>query len=207
MYVPSHFALDDSEALGLLSSLDTGHLISVHGGVPHASLLPMHVRVSPDHPVRIIAHFARGNPHWRHITSGDTVLFVATGPDAYVSPGYYPSKAETGRVVPTWNYVEVQARGVIRLLDDEGELLAIVHELTDHFEAGRDEPWSVDDAPSEFIAAQLRAIVGVEITVTEITGKAKLSQNRPDADRIGARDGLRGAGGSGAAVAALMGGD
>jgi transcriptional regulator len=82
-----------------------------------------------------------------------------------------------------------------------------VHELTDHFEATRDEPWYVDDAPAEFIAAQLRAIVGIEITVTEITGKAKLSQNRSDADRIGARDGLMGAGGSGPAVAALMGGD
>lgn len=204
MYVPGHFAVTPEEAWELLSGIGSGHVISVRDGVPHASLLPLRVRTGDDGSRTVIAHFARGNPQWRTISSGDTVLLVATGPEAYVSPGYYPSKQETGKVVPTWNYVEVQVRGTARLIEDDAELLSIVNDLTDHFEAGRDDAWSVSDAPSDFIASQLRAIVGIEITIASIDGKAKLSQNRSDADRIGARSGLRTATGDGPAIAALM---
>ncbi len=203
MYVPAHFAMDSEEAWRSVSTIGLGHVITVDGGVPSATLLPLHVR--GDGATRsIVAHFARGNPQWRSIADGDSVLVVVTGPETYVSPRWYPSKIDHGKVVPTWNYVEVQIRGRIRLIHDGEALGEIVRDLTDQFEVGAEQPWMVDDAPADFIEAQLRAIVGVEITVDTITGKAKLSQNRADADRLGARSGLLGAAGQGPAVAALM---
>jgi transcriptional regulator len=204
VYVPGHFAISSDEAWDLLASIGSGHLVSVCDGIAHATLLPLSVRTAGDGTRSIIAHFARGNPQWRTLSITDQVLLVAAGPQAYVSPGFYPSKRETGKVVPTWNYVEVQVRGSARLIEEDTELLGLVHELTDRFESDRDDPWSVADAPPDFIAGQLRAIVGIEVTVDSIEGKAKLSQNRTDMDRIGVRDGLSAAPGAGPAVAELM---
>lgn len=204
MYVPAHFEMETEKAWSRVSRIGSGHLITINEGAPLATLLPLCVRGDGTERT-IVAHFARGNPHWRHIVDDQPALIVVSGPEAYVSPRWYPSKAEHGRVVPTWNYVEVQIRGRVRLVNDGDALLGIVRDLTDRFETGAETPWRVDDAPAEFIDAQLKAIVGVEITVDEVTGKAKLSQNRSEADRLGARTGLASTDGEGPAIAALMG--
>ena len=125
------------------------------------------------------------------IAHGDAALLIVQGPDTYISPSWYPSKAETHRVVPTWNYVIVQVHGSVRLIEDAERLRQIVTELTDSHEAGRDQPWAVSDAPDEFVDAQLRAIVGLEIIVDRILGKAKLSQNRSQPDRAAVTTVLR----------------
>ena len=147
------------------------------------------------------AHLARANPQWREIAAGAEVLAIFEGRDFYVSPSWYATKAETHKVVPTWNYVTVQARGMARIDESPEWLRAQVGALTDAQEAGRAEPWAVTDAPADFIAMQMRAIVGVEIEVTALTGKFKLSQNRSEADRAGVRDGV---GATDPALAALL---
>jgi transcriptional regulator len=151
------------------------------------------------------AHLARANKHHGAIGDGAEALLVVTGPDAYVSPNWYPSKAEHGKVVPTWNYSLVHLRGVVRAVDDRGVLLDIVRRLTDRHESAQAQPWSVDDAPADYIDAQLRAIVAVEMVVTSVEGKAKLSQNRSDSDREGVRRGLAAGDLSQQAVARAMG--
>jgi transcriptional regulator len=137
-------------------------------------------------------HIARANPQWHQVETGAEALAIFTGPEHYISPNWYPSKREHGRVVPTWNYVAVHVRGRIAFHDDVEWLRALVTELTDEHERGSAAPWRVTDAPLEYIDAQLKAIVGVEIAVTSVEGKWKLSQNRPDTDIEGVIDGLGG---------------
>jgi transcriptional regulator len=144
----------------------------------------------------LVGHVARANPVWR--TPGPT-LAIFNGPDAYVSPAWYPSKQVDGQVVPTWNYAVVHAHGTLRAVDDPGTVLGIVGALTRRHEAVRTEhaggdPWRVDDAPDEYVQRMLRAIVGIEIEIDRIDAKSKLSQNRSDADRAGVIAGLRGNG-------------
>ena len=134
-------------------------------------------------------HMARANGQWRNL-DGQSVLAVFQGPQAYISPSHYETKRETGKVVPTWNYVMVQARGVARVHEDASWLKAQVSALTDGHEASRAQPWAVSDAPSAYIESQLKGIVGVEIAITAIEGKWKVSQNRPEADRRGVAAGL-----------------
>jgi len=189
MYLPQHFRLDDEPALDMAAGVGVGHLITSVGGVIESSFVPFLVdRADKDVVVR--AHLARANKHHAAIGAGAEALLVVTGPDAYVSPNWYPSKAEHGKVVPTWNYSLVHLRGVVRAVDDRGVLLDIVRRLTDRHESTQVQPWSIDDAPADYIDTQLRAIVGVEIAVTSVEGKAKLSQNRSDSDREGVRRGL-----------------
>jgi len=138
---------------------------------------------------RLQAHIARANPQWQSL-DGQQVLVVFQGPLSYVSPGFYASKAEHGKVVPTWNYAMVQVRGVARLRDDPAWLAAQIASLTDGMEAARPEPWAVSDAPDDFIAMQMKAIVGIEIEVTALEGKWKVSQNRNEADKRGVAEGL-----------------
>ena len=135
-------------------------------------------------------HVARANPVWREAAFDNSALVVFQGPHGYVSPAWYPSKAEHGKVVPTWNYVMVQARGTLRAVDDKAWLRAFVTRLTDHHEGGRATPWAVTDAPADFIEATLGAIVGIEIALSSLVGKWKVSQNRSAADRAGVVDGL-----------------
>jgi transcriptional regulator len=137
-----------------------------------------------------VGHVARANPQWREIGAGLDALVVFQGADAYVSPSWYAAKREHGKVVPTWNYVIVQARGRARIHDDPAWLRTQVGMLTDHHEADRAQPWAVRDAPDDFVAGQLKGIDGVEIEIASLDGKAKLSQNRSAADRAGVRDGL-----------------
>lgn len=137
----------------------------------------------------LYGHVAKANPQWRQEVLGDA-LVLFTGPDAYVSPAWYASKKEHGKVVPTWNYVAVHAYGPVEFFEDETRLHAVVTRLTDLHEASRAEPWAVKDAPDPFIAAQLRGIVGLRLPITRIEGKRKMSQNRSDADRQGVATGL-----------------
>jgi len=168
-------------------------------GSPDVTFLPVIWREST-----LVGHLALANRHHRRIIDGSVALAVVTGPDAYVSPSAYPSKAEHGKVVPTWNYSVVQIRGVVRVIRDVEWLRTLVTELTVCHEGRRDRPWAVSDAPADFIDAQLRAIIGVELTVTSVEAKAKLSQNRSDADRAGVRSDLQTRGDRAAAVAAAM---
>jgi transcriptional regulator len=149
-------------------------------------------------------HMARANPHWRALESSPSVLAIFSGVHHYVTPSWYPSKAEHGRVVPTWNYVTVHATGRARLFEGP-ELVEHVAELTRRQEAGFEKPWSVDDAPAGYIEGLARAIVGVEIFVERLEGKWKLSQNRPEADRAAVIRGLEAIGsGSSLEMANLM---
>ena len=139
-------------------------------------------------------HFARANPQWKLLAEAGRALVVFQGPYAYVTPSWYESKKEHGKVVPTWNYAMVQVRGRVRIHEDAEWLRAHVSELTDSHENGRAEPWAVSDAPASFIDSQLKGIVGLEVEITGIEGKWKVSQNRPVPDRIGVAEALSSAG-------------
>ena len=154
------------------------------------------------------AHVARANPQWRDLQASPEALVVFQGADHYVSPSWYQSKQETHKVVPTWNYVMVQARGAARVIEDDEWLQRQIAALTARQEASRDAPWAVGDAPPDFIALQRKAIVGIEIEITDIRGKWKTSQNRNAADRAGVVEGLEAIGDDAAeAMARLVRGD
>ena len=189
MYVPHHFALEDlDEIRSLVRDVHVGQLVTVGpDGVPDATLLPV---LWEDEEV--VVHLARANEHWRRITDGSPGLLVVTGPDAYITPRWYASKREHGRVVPTWNYSVVQLSGPVTVHDDPEWLREAVTRLTARHEGrtAEDEAWQVSDAPERFVTGQLRAIVGVSMAVTRIEAKAKLSQNRSPEDQAGVVEGL-----------------
>lgn len=192
MYVPPHFRQNDPEAIrAFVRASRLATLFSAGPGGPRASHVPVSFDPEPEPLGTLHCHLARANEHWRDLASGVEVLVVFLGPEAYVSPSLYATKRETGKVVPTWNYVAVHARGVARVTEDASELHALVSSLTDGREAERSEPWHVDDAPDTYVANQLRGIVGVTIPITHIDAKWKMSQNRTDADMLGVIDGLR----------------
>ncbi|HRE02636.1 MAG TPA: FMN-binding negative transcriptional regulator, partial [Ilumatobacteraceae bacterium] len=176
MYVPSFTAIDDEQARGWLATNSPDGADSP----PAATLMPILWRDDT-----VIAHMAKANPHWRAITDAAPGLFIVSGPEAYISPSRYASKAEHGKVVPTWNYVAVHLIGTVRIHRDPEWVLNAVTMLTDRHERPRAEPWQVSDAPSDYVEALLNAIVGVEMRVTSVDGKAKLSQNRSATDRAG----------------------
>ncbi|HEY0624431.1 FMN-binding negative transcriptional regulator [Sphingomonas sp.] len=142
-------------------------------------------------PALLRAHLAKANPQLADLRAGGEALVIFQGPQAYVTPAWYPSKQEHGKVVPTWNYILVQAHGRSQVIDDTAWLRAQIDALTAQQEAGRAEPWAVSDAPPEFVAAQLKGISGVEIAIDRIEGKWKASQNQPAANREGVLAGLR----------------
>ena len=190
LYVP-HFNQmaegPDETVRAFVASVGVAQVVTVaQDGTPDVTLLP--VLWDGD---RLLGHFARANRHWQRITDGAATLAVVTGPDAYVSPGWYATKQEHGRVVPTWNYSAVHLRGTATIHDDADFLRDVVTRLTDVHEAAREEPWAVTDAPEDYVTKQLRAIVGIEIRVEEVEAKAKLSQNRSEEDRAGVAAGLR----------------
>ncbi|MEM5471080.1 FMN-binding negative transcriptional regulator [Hoeflea sp. AS60] len=190
MYLPPQFEEKDETVLrALIEAHPLGLLISASGSDVLANPVPFLVSVK-DGVTKLRAHVSKANPQWRHIQDGASVLVVFQGTDSYVTPSWYASKTEHGKVVPTWNYAMVQARGTATVHDGSEWLRPQVNELTDRHEADRPAPWKVDDAPEAFVAAQLRGIVGIEISVTQLTGKWKVSQNRPEADRRGVHEGL-----------------
>ena len=189
MYVPAHFAVDDAAVQQLLSTHGAADLVTATPSGLQATLLPfVHDPAVGEHGA-LLGHLARNNDQWRAEVLGEALVIVR-GPDAYISPGWYASKAEHGRVVPTWNYVTAHVHGRLVVHDDPVWVEALVRRLTDQHEAAHPEPWSVDDAPPAYVAGQLRAIVGVELVISRIEAKAKLSQNRPAADIDGVVAGL-----------------
>jgi transcriptional regulator len=208
VYIPASYAETDLPTLiafierhplaAIVTVSETSGFFATH--------LPLILDSSAAAPGILVGHMARANPHCRQIENGDTeALVIFSGPNAYVSPQWYPSKQEHGRVVPTWNYVAVHAYGTVRLRDDPAFLRQHLEALTSRHEARRDEPWHVSDAPEEFIAQQMKAIVGFQLQITRLEGKWKMSQNRSGADIDGV---VRGLGSSDAesdrAVAAIV---
>ena len=188
MYVPSFNAVEDeAEVRAMVAAVGAAELITTGAdGYPLATLLPIMW-----HGDVVIAHMARANPQWRQIADDAPALLICSGPQAYISPTWYAAKAEHGRVVPTWNYTSVHLTGTVRVHDDVEWLRSAVTELTGTHESGRSPSWAVTDAPVDYIEGQLRGIVGVEFAVQRVEGKAKLSQNRSEADRLGVIEGLR----------------
>lgn len=187
MYMPPHTSVEDRDAIEeFVRRMSLASLISVGpDGAPDATTLP--ILWSGD---RVIAHIARSNPQTERLVTGATVLAVVRGPDAYITPSWYASKAEHGRVVPTWNYTEVQLRGVLTVHDDPDWVLDAVTELTNHHESQRDSPWAVTDAPEKFVRTRLKSIVGLELAVTDVAAKAKVSRDKPEADQAGVLENL-----------------
>jgi transcriptional regulator len=186
MYVPAHFAADEQAVDDLLTHHGAAELITATPEGVVATTLPFVYD-----PIRraLRGHLARNNDQWRRPAVGEALIIVR-GPDAYISPAWYPSKSEHGRVVPTWNYVTAHVYGQLAVHDDPVWVEQNVRDLTARHEAGRAQPWSVDDAPRPFIERQLRAIVGVELLITRIEASFKLSQNRSPADIDGVISGL-----------------
>jgi transcriptional regulator len=206
VYVPRHFAQDDDAELArAVAAYPLATLVTAGAddGALDASPLPMLLSRDASGAWLLRGHLARANPHGARL-DGRPALAAFSGPSAYVSPSLYPSKAEHGRVVPTWNYVAVHAHGIARLVTEPGWLRQLVDQLTATHEAGRPAPWALADAPAGYVDGLLGAIVGVELTGVRLVGKWKLSQNRPDADRAGVAAGLTAAGGPAATVAAEM---
>lgn len=192
MYQPPHFREDRLDVQhALIRAHPLGLLISTGPDGLVANPLPflLDADASPLGTLRV--HLARANAQWRELAAGDPlVLVVFQGSDSYVTPSWYETKRETGKVVPTWNYAMVQARGRVRVVDERDWLAGQVRDLTDRHEAPRVARWAVDDAPEPFIEGQLKGIVGLEIAIAALEGKWKVSQNRPEADRAGVAAGL-----------------
>ena len=206
MYLPAHFEEKRPEVLHeLLRTHPLGLLVTLNAaGELQANSVPFVLDADPaGGPGILRAHVARANPLWREAPAQTESLVIFQGPQAYISPSFYPSKAEHGKVVPTWNYVMVQARGRLRAIEDATWLHAFVTRLTDRHESKRARPWAVSDAPADYIQTMLGAIVGIEIVLSALTGKWKVSENRSAADRAGVVQGLRK---DGVAQAELLGG-
>lgn len=193
MYQPPHFVETDLTVLhALIRAHPLGLLISVGEDGPVADPIPFLLDADVGPNGRLRCHLARANPQWKLIAANpeSRVLIVFQGADSYITPSWYETKRETGKVVPTWNYAIVQVRGHVRVIEDTAWLAEQIRDLTGVHEAPRAEPWQVSDAPERFIEAQLKGIVGMEIDIAEISGKWKVSQNRPLGDRVGVAEGL-----------------
>jgi transcriptional regulator len=190
MYIPPAFREDDPATLRqIMQEARLATLVTATAEGLVATPLPLVLDAEAGAHGVLLGHVARANPQWKLPVIGEA-LIVFQGPDAYVTPSWYPAKREHGKVVPTWNYVAVHAYGRAEFFVDADRLLAVVERLTALHERPRAEPWAVSDAPADFIASQLKGIVGVSIAITRIEGKRKLSQNRDAADRDGVAAGL-----------------
>ena len=190
MYTPKHFQEHDEVVLfALLEQYPFASLITYSDSGIEVNHIPFYLQQKEDRKV-LLGHIAKGNPLWKNIQEGSQVLVIFNGPNCYISPNYYPSKQENGRAVPTWNYVAVHVKGNMQYLHDDKKKLAIVNELTNLHEANQKTPWSVSDAPSIYIEKMLPAIVGIEIEITSLVGKWKVSQNQPEKNQQGVITGL-----------------
>jgi len=191
MYEPPFHRVDDLERLhALIRARTLGLLVSSGSRGLVANAVPFLIDPAASRLGTLRAHIARANSQWRDLAEAPEALVVFQGADHYITPSWYATKRETGKVVPTWNYVMVQARGAARIIEDDAWLSRQIEALTWGQEARRDKPWAVGDAPADFIAMQRKAIVGIEIEIADIRGKWKTSQNRPAADRTGVVEGL-----------------
>lgn len=189
MYTPAHFEVDQATATAFLQQVRAADLVTATEDGLVATHLPLLFDAQRGLKGALVGHLARTNDQWRRPCLGEALL-IAHGPEAYISPSWYPSKVEHGRVVPTWNYTTAHVYGELRIHDDVAWLDRHVRALTERHEGERQQPWRVDDAPAGYVAGQLRAIVGVELVITRVETKFKLSQNRPSADIDGVVTGL-----------------
>ncbi len=194
MYCPAHFAESRPEVLhALMRAYPLATLVTM-GNIsngPDANHIPLSLETAADGSAVLRGHIARTNPLRKVTADGAPALAIFHGPDAYITPSWYPSKREHGKAVPTWNYATVHARGPLRFIDDADWLRAHVDILTQQQESTFAEPWAVSDAPVDYIEKMLTAIVGIELTITSLEGKWKASQNQPEGNRDGVAAGLR----------------
>lgn len=191
MYTPAAFRDDDTHSLHrLMDETRLAILVTHDENGMQASHLPLLLRSDQGATGTLYGHLARANPQWRALQAGAQVMVIFPGADAYVSPAFYPAKAEHGKVVPTWNYLAVHAYGTAEVFSDAQRLLEVVSGLTNKHEANRATPWAVADAPADYIDKMLGAIVGFALPIERLEGKRKLSQNRSAEDINGVREGL-----------------
>lgn len=195
MYVPEHFKLGDvAEQHALMRAYPFAALITLSEAGYEVTHLP--TKLKDEGALGVVeCHVSRANPHWKEIAKSGKGLLIYNGPEAYITPGWYPSKAAHGKVVPTWNYAVVHAHGTAEIIDDRQWLVRHVGELSDQQEVGMEVPWATSDAPGNFIEMLSRGIVGMRFTIERLEGKAKMSQNREMPDREGVVRGLRTLGG------------
>ena len=191
MYTPRAFALDDlPELQQLIRHTRLAQLVTFGEHGLQASHLPLLLNPDEGPNGTLYGHLAKANRQWQDLQNGSEALVIFAGAEAYVSPGFYPAKAEHGKAVPTWNYLAVHAYGQAEVFTDAERLLTLVSALTDRHENGRAQPWKVSDAPADYIDGMLKAIVGFALPIQRLQGKRKLSQNRSAADIAGVREGL-----------------
>ena len=189
VYTPAHFAVDEDSAVAFLENVRAADLVTMTADGLVATFLPLLFDPSTGDHGALLGHVARKNDQWKRQPVGEALVIVH-GEDAYITPSWYPSKAEHGRVVPTWNYMTAHVFGQLVIHDDPAWVDENVRRLTERHEAARAAPWSVDDAPPDFRGGQLRAIVGIELVINRVEAKFKMSQNRPDTDIDGVVAGL-----------------
>lgn len=205
MYTPPAFRVEDrAEIHAMMRACRLATLVTATAEGLMATPLPLVLAEDEGEHGVLYGHLARANPQWQKPVLGESMVLFS-GPDAYITPSWYETKRETGKVVPTWNYGAVHAYGPVEFFDDPARLRDAVTRLTQLHESGRAEPWAVDDAPEAFVAAQLRGIVGLRLPIARLAAKLKMSQNRPAADRRGVSEGLAASERAGdRAVAALV---
>jgi transcriptional regulator len=191
MYIPAHFAETRPEELHrIMCEHPLGMLVTHTSAGLDADHIPFELDAAAGPHGTLLAHVARANPLWQQCPTGTPVMVVFRGAQAYISPNWYPSKHEAHRQVPTWNYQVVHAHGTLTVQDDERFVRRLLAQLTRRHEAGEPKPWKMGDSAPEYINTMLRNVVGIEIAVTSLVGKVKLSQNREERDRLGAADTL-----------------
>ncbi len=202
MYNPPHFAIQDPDALHrIIREHPLGALVTQGPGGLDANHIPFEFDAARGPHGMLTAHVARANPLLQQCGDGAEVMVIFRGHESYISPNWYPSKHETHRLVPTWNYEVVHVHGRLALLDEERFVRGVVARLTREHEAAEPRPWKMGDSPPDYIAQMLKAIVGIQVEITRLEGKAKLSQNREPRDRLNAADELQGRGQEGLAQA------
>ena len=206
MYLPKHFEERDPERLrSFIERYPLGSLVTATESGLDANHIPFLCADTGSAAGTLHGHIARANPLWREVVRDATALVIFRGPDSFISPTWYPSKRENARVVPTWNYAVVHAHGVLRFVEDPAWVRSHVEALTREHEGKRDAPWAVTDAPADFIEKMVAAVVGIEISITQLVGKWKVSQNRSISDRMGVVEALeRETVPSGTTIAALI---
>ncbi|TBV15382.1 FMN-binding negative transcriptional regulator [Stutzerimonas kirkiae] len=191
MFTPKHFAAPSVEVMHqLIQASPLATLVTLSSRGLEASHIPLHLSAAPGAPGVLRGHVARANPLWKDLDAGGEALAIFHGPNAYITPSWYPTKQRTGKAVPTWNYVVVHAYGRLRAIDDPHWLRTQLDQLTAHTESGQAEPWRVDDAPTDYTEKLLKAIVGIELVVSRLEGTWKTSQNQPAENQAGIIQGL-----------------
>ena len=204
MYIPRHFEQPRIEAMHeLMRAHPLATLVTQVSGGLDANHIPLHLSDAPAPFGTLRGHVARANPVWRDFAD-EAVLAIFHGPDVYITPSWYPTKQEHGKVAPTWNFAVVHARGALRVIDDAAWVRAHIEALTNFHEKSFSEPWAVADAPHEFTEKLIESVVGIEIVITGLTGKWKASQNQPAQNRAGIIEGLEGCRHRGAAEMAAL---